>query len=98
MKYLPTLNLNGTSYDELVRQQEHVITKINEALEAMSDAAPHGRDFIPVGHRTSEEILTGARQEHLARMLQLTQTRDAHAKILQHLVEAHIEQERVRGR
>lgn len=98
MTYFPVLNLNGTSYDELVRQQEEVIAKINAAIEAMDNATPHGRDFIGTSHQISSEIAMKARKRHMGRMLLLTQVRDEHAAILQHIVEAHIEQERVRGR
>lgn len=98
MKYFPTINLNGTSYDELVLQQENVIEKINQAIAAMEEAAPHGRDYILNAHRTSLDIAALARKEHVGRMLQLTRVRDEHAKLLRHLVEAHIEQERMRGR
>jgi hypothetical protein len=95
VKHLPTLNLNGTSYDELTSQQEIVIEKINEAITAMSLAAPHGRDFQidPDPH-----AFRMAQADHLQRMFKLITVRDVHAKILQHLVESHLENERMRGR
>jgi hypothetical protein len=94
------VNMNGTSYDELVRQQENIIAKINSALEAMSEGAPHGRDFVlnqfSLGG-VRENIFRIAQGEHLQRMIALTQVRDDHAKILQFIVEAQIEKERMRS-
>jgi hypothetical protein len=92
VKHLPTLNLNGTSYDELRQQQEMVIEKINEAITAMSLAAPHGRDFGLIWNYRL------AQADHIERMLQLITLRDVHTKILEHLDESYLENERMRGR
>lgn len=95
VKHFPTLNLNGTSYSELVEQQEFVIEKLNDALAAMALAAPHGRDFqlaTPEGQSYQH-----ARAEHIARTFLVSTVRDSQAKILQNIVEQQIERERMRG-
>jgi hypothetical protein len=42
---IPTVNLNGTSVEDLVRQQLHVVLALGKALEEMGKAMPHGRDY-----------------------------------------------------
>lgn len=98
MKHFPVINLNGTSYEELVRQQEDVIEKINAAIAAMEEALPHGRDYVLNTHATSQDIAAEARKEHVGRMLQLIKVRDEHAQLLERLVRTHLEQERMHGR
>jgi hypothetical protein len=44
---MPTVNLNGTSVEDLVRQQLHVMLALGKALEEMGKAMPHGRDYLP---------------------------------------------------
>jgi hypothetical protein len=42
---LPQVSLNGTNKQELVSQQLAVVGAIRVLLEAMGEAAPHGRDY-----------------------------------------------------
>jgi hypothetical protein len=44
---MPTVNLNGTAKDDLIRQQLHVMLALDKALEVMGQAMPHGRDYLP---------------------------------------------------
>jgi hypothetical protein len=41
----PQINLNGTAREQLVDQQLDVTHALDAALKAMSDAAPHPRDY-----------------------------------------------------
>lgn len=41
----PQINLNGTSRDALLNQQCKVLSAFDKLREAMSEAAPHGRDY-----------------------------------------------------
>lgn len=100
VRHYPMVNLNGTSYDELVRQQENIIEKLNAAIEAMATGAPHGRDFVLNEFSLSGvrgNIFHEAQAEHLQRMFALTAVRNDHAQILQFLVEAQIKKERMRS-
>ena len=42
---LPTVNMNGSSANELLDQQLRVLRAIDALWEAMRVAAPHGRDY-----------------------------------------------------
>lgn len=42
---LPQVNLNGTSRDELVRQQLAVLAAFRVLQQAMAEASPNGRDY-----------------------------------------------------
>jgi hypothetical protein len=41
----PTVNLNGTSRDELVAQQRAVIKALDVLIDKMAKASPHPRDW-----------------------------------------------------
>ena len=42
---LPTVNMNGSSANELLDQQLRVLRAVDALWEAMRVAAPHGRDY-----------------------------------------------------
>lgn len=42
---LPTVNMNGSSANELLQQQLHVLRAVDALWEVMRVAAPHGRDY-----------------------------------------------------
>lgn len=63
----PTVNLNGTSADELLRQNIAAVKAIRDAFRALQTAAPHGRDYQTV----PEERFRLARHQHNARMEKL---------------------------
>jgi len=44
---IPTVNLNGTSKDELIRQLLKVTLALGNVLTVMGEAMPHGRDYLP---------------------------------------------------
>jgi hypothetical protein len=45
MAIFPTVNMNGTHADDLIQQRAEVLKKLKEAIKAMDDAFPHGRDY-----------------------------------------------------
>jgi hypothetical protein len=46
---IPTVHLNGTSRDSLVKQRVNIIDALLDVENAISQAWPHGRDFYPQG-------------------------------------------------
>jgi hypothetical protein len=62
---LPTVHLNGTSRDELVRQQKAVIGQAWALREALHDAMPNGRDFYPHG----PDVINEAVQKHREKLI-----------------------------
>jgi hypothetical protein len=46
---LPTVHSNGTSKGELLKQLEDAGRACRQAVRALSEAAPHGRDYYPQG-------------------------------------------------
>jgi hypothetical protein len=64
----PTINLNGTSGEELLRQVNDVLAALRTAEKAMVEASPHGRDYQL--DATGDSYRT-ARAEHIARLTTL---------------------------
>jgi len=60
---VPCIHLNGTSSEELLRQNTEVARAVQEAMRALSNAAPNGRDFYVLGN----DALKKAQAEHRAR-------------------------------
>ena len=44
---LPTIHLNGTSREELIRQNMNSALLISKAIDSMYNGRPHGRDYYP---------------------------------------------------
>lgn len=72
---LPVVHLNGTSREALVEQRTDVARKLREALEAMCQACPNGRDYYPdpgrlqkaqVQHERRVGIVRGLLEEVMA--------------------------------
>lgn len=61
---VPTLHLNGTGRNDLLRQSREACRALERAIEAMSEATPHGRDYYPQG----PDATNAARNAHVARM------------------------------
>jgi hypothetical protein len=51
MSYLtfPTVHINGTNGADLLEQQLNARSAIFDAMKALQDAAPNGRDYYPQG-------------------------------------------------
>jgi hypothetical protein len=61
----PTLNLNGTSGDELLRQVNNVLYALRATEHEMVEAGPHGRDYQ---HDGTGALYRAARAEHTNRL------------------------------
>jgi hypothetical protein len=64
---VPTVHLNGTSKDELMRQLGAAISAVHHAGVLLGEAAPNGRDFYTQG----AEAINDAKREHEARLTKL---------------------------
>ena len=60
----PTIHLNGSSAERLMAGYEQACDKLQEALLAMGQCSPHGRDYYPQG----PDAISAASKEHQARM------------------------------
>ena len=63
----PTVHLNGTGAETLMRQFEKAGQALRAALQALRDAAPNGRDYYPQG----PNALRKAQEDHEARLQRL---------------------------
>jgi hypothetical protein len=61
---LPTVHINGTNCNELVRQQLAVVNAGRQLLAALREATPNGRDYYPQG----PQALGEAQEQHAARL------------------------------
>lgn len=61
---IPTIHLNGTSKDELLRQLLDAGDALTTAIRALTQCTPNGRDYYPQG----PEAFTLAHDEHYRRM------------------------------
>jgi len=41
----PTLNINGSSADDLIQPRRDAMDNLTDAIEALKQAAPNGRDY-----------------------------------------------------
>ena len=86
---VPSVHLGGTSKEELMRQYLQANTQIREAIEALQQATPHGRDYVLTAHQ-SHDRLQAALEQHRWRVKLLEQ--------VQRELEYLIEQIDVQGR
>jgi hypothetical protein len=61
---VPVVHLNGTSKDELIKQLLDAGNALNAAVYKLGAAAPHGRDYYPLG----DDAYKTARDQHLDRV------------------------------
>lgn len=54
---VPTIHLNGTSHSELAAQFDRVSHALCEAVNALVDASPNGRDYYPQGPTAMKEAV-----------------------------------------
>lgn len=80
---LPTIHLNGTSLQALMDANDKAYRALGEAMEALAQAAPNGRDYYPQG----PDALRAAISEHETRMGLLVIARRELEKIGEHLGE-----------
>lgn len=60
----PTIHMNGSGKQHLTEQYTNVTNALNAALNALSEAYPHGRDYYVQG----PEAIDAAVREHDARI------------------------------
>ena len=63
----PTIHLNGTSRDELIRQYCDAAEAVRAAIQAVRNAQPNGRDYYPQGEGAIDDAL----RQHRRRMQDL---------------------------
>ena len=68
---VPTLNLNGSSADDLINPRLAAMGHLMDAIEALRQAAPNGRDY-PGDH----EGLQLARDLHFSRLEDIKSLRE----------------------
>ncbi len=64
---IPTIHLNGSSKESLVKDLKNAHTAIRNAIDALRETAPHGRDYYLQGDKAFEK----ARNEHCERVVKL---------------------------
>lgn len=63
----PTVHMNGTSRAELTEQLCDAMSAIRDAIKAVQNAAPNGRDYYPQGPQAIG-IATGQHTERLDKL------------------------------
>jgi len=76
----PTVHLNGTHRKDLYIQYSDAIAALRDAITALQNAAPNGRDYYPQG----DLAIYRAQDEHAARLCKLGEVK----KELEGLLEA----------
>lgn len=66
---LPTIHLNGTAPEDLLRKFEEATRALDKAMEALQAAAPHGRDYYPQNSEFGAEVFLVAQREHIERQM-----------------------------
>jgi hypothetical protein len=67
----PTLNLNGSSADDLIAPRREALDHLMDAIEALRRVAPNGRDY-PAG----VDALNHDRDLHFTRLVNLNLLRE----------------------
>jgi hypothetical protein len=55
---VPSIHLNGTSRDALIDGYVSAAQKIDDAMRALEDTQPNGRDYYPQGDGALMEAMT----------------------------------------
>lgn len=61
----PTIHMNGTSKNALLESYLGAMEAIRDAIEAVQDTSPHGRDYYV---QEDPDAFVGAVREHQARL------------------------------
>lgn len=67
----PTININGSSIDDLVKPRLNAMDHLMDAIEALKQVAPNGRDYI--GNNIACVV---DREEHFDRLAKLRALRE----------------------
>lgn len=87
---IPTIHLNGTSADRLLEDIYYADAKISEAVEALAQTAPNGRDYYTKGNGALER----AQSQHSARVQKLLDVKKELEQIAEVIDAQVIERER----
>lgn len=68
----PTVNINGTSLDDLIKPRLEAMDHLMDAIESLKCVTPNGRDYPGDAARCAED-----RAEHYQRIGALNAIRDA---------------------
>ena len=66
----PIVHINGTSGDVLAEAYERATNALHDALEALCEACPNGRDYYPLG----PDAFGRAQKQHEERVTKLRAT------------------------
>lgn len=80
---LPTIHLNGSSPDELLRQNIEARKALRRAIEAFEQATPNARDYYPQSDNAHRQAV----REHLSRVQRLRDVMEEVSAIIEHLDE-----------
>lgn len=61
---IPTIHMNGSNAGALIEALMTARSKLMDAMRAMQDVCPNGRDYYPQGHAAMQEAL----RQHANRM------------------------------
>ena len=91
---LPTIHLNGTSLQYLIEDNYRAYAAIAEAVDALAQAAPNGRDYYPQGDIDGKPALYVAQDQHGERMAKLLQVKRELEAIGQYLTAEQLRRSR----
>jgi hypothetical protein len=69
---LPVIHMNGTSRERLMDAIEEAYSKVGDAMSALAQTAPNGRDYYPAGPEAFEKAI----EEHMSRVARLQTVRE----------------------
>lgn len=80
---LPRVNLNGTTGKALLELNLAVVQRLRDAITALLEACPHGRDYQTMAPGAHREAL----EDHRARVASLQDVLAEVEEIVDHLVD-----------
>lgn len=80
----PTIHLNGTGRKSFEKQYEDASQALNNALEALSEMTPNGRDYYVQSNAAFAEAVV----QHRARMAKLIEVKAEVDALWEHLVDS----------
>lgn len=89
---LPMVHLNGTSIGQLIEGYQQAALAVTSAVRALTESAPNGRDYYPMGEQAMHRALT----EYMSRLSRLVSVEKELTAIYAALVD--MEDERRRNR
>lgn len=69
---VPTVHLNGTSRDELLKQLTDASEALDAAYNMLKKANPNGRDYYPQG----TDVIYKAIEEHMSRLRKIDEVKE----------------------